>query len=233
MAVSPRKTRNSSAAAAAAAANKAKNLESKKSVEPEISENDEDDGVEEVTEDEMVKVNNASLSELKNALDDATKVYFNTKAGFSQNHCNEDFKLGVGWLASLVAGGISLAGWYYGWEKTQGYTGYCVAAYAFLSFVLILFAIIVDKETIYIGKRSSKKSGSSYEKVTISSDVKSFEPIYRLGLVIETDKKDQTKRFNIDLKPHFNKYFDVDGYLDESGWNKFLDKALSDALSKI
>ncbi|CAH7690551.1 microsomal signal peptidase 25 kDa subunit-domain-containing protein [Phakopsora pachyrhizi] len=213
MAVSPRKTRNSSAAAAAAAATRRKTWNRRK-VEPEISENDEDDGVEEVTE-----VNNASLSELKNALDDATK-----------NHCNEDFKLGVGWLASLVAGGISLAGWYYGWEKTQGYTGYCICVF---SFVLILFAIIVDKETIYIGKRSSKKSGSSYEKVTISSDVKSFEPIYRLGLVIETDKKDQTKRFNIDLKPHFNKYFDVDGYLDESGWNKFLDKALSDALSKI
>ncbi|MBW0501521.1 hypothetical protein O181_041236 [Austropuccinia psidii MF-1] len=179
-----------------------------------------------------IQVNNASLTELKNALDDATKTYFNTKAGFQQDFFREDVKLTLGWISSILAGGISLAGWYFGWDKTKDITGYFVAAYLLLSTAGSIFSATVEKKIIYAGTRPSKTNGAGLDKMTVSTDVESHQPIYQLEVLYETSKKSGPKVYQTKLKPHFKDFFDVDGYLDESGWHSYLQNILSTAVSK-
>ncbi|EFP87710.1 hypothetical protein PGT21_025775 [Puccinia graminis f. sp. tritici] len=180
-----------------------------------------------------VQVNNACITELKNALDDTMKSYLTSKVGFTQDYFCDDVKLGLGWTSNIIAAGISLAGWHFGWEKTQGYTAYCVGAYMVLSLALTVFTSTVEKKKVFVGTKPSKASGTGPDKVTISTEVKPFDPVYQLQLEYETCKKSgPPKKYQVALKPHFKEFFDVDGILDESRWNNYLDNALKTAISK-
>ncbi|PLW56823.1 hypothetical protein PCANC_01304, partial [Puccinia coronata f. sp. avenae] len=98
---------------------------------------------------------------------------------------------------------ISLAGWHFGWEKTQGYTLYCVIAYMILSVLLTIFSSQVEKKKVFVGTKPSKTSGAAPDKVTISSEVKPFDPVYQFQLEYETVKKGGLKKYQVALKPHF------------------------------
>lgn len=199
------------------------------SAEPDSSDN------ESTQEDDQtipLQVNNACLTELKNALDDTLKSYLTTKANFKQDYFCDDVKLGLGWTSNIIAGGISLAGWYFGWEKTQVYTLYCVIVYAILTVVLTYFVSTVEKKKVFVGTTPSKSGSTTPDKLTISADVKDFNPIYEIHLEYETTKKTGVKKYEAFLKPHFKEFFDVDGILDESRWNNYLGNALKTAVSK-
>lgn len=197
--------------------------------EPESSDNESSQEEDQAV---PVQVNNACLSELKNALDDTLKSYLTTKAGFQQDYFCDDVKLTLGWVSNIIAAGISLAGWYIGWEKTQGYTLYCVIAYVILSTILSIFTSTMEKNKVFVGTKASNGNTGSPDKLTISVEVKAYEPIYRMELVYETAKKTGVKKYAANLKPEFKRFFDVDGILDESAWNKYLEDALKTAVSK-
>ncbi|KAH9464592.1 hypothetical protein MJO29_001755 [Puccinia striiformis f. sp. tritici] len=211
---------------------------SKQKPTPVEAEQDSSDNESNQGEDEdktvPVQVNNACATELKNALDDTLKSYLTSKVGYNQNYLCDDVKLGLGWTSNIIAAGISLAGWHFGWEKTQGYTAYCVGAYMVLSFALTVFCSTVEKKKVFVGSKPSKMNGATADKVTISTEVKPFDPIYQIELEYETFKKagGQSKKYQVALKPHFKEFFDVDGVLDEPRWNKFIDNALKTAISK-
>ena len=59
--------------------------------------------------DGVVRVNNASLTDLKHALDDAVKEYFTT-VGYRPSHTHENVRLALGWSSCGVALVISLYG---------------------------------------------------------------------------------------------------------------------------
>lgn len=208
---------------------------SKQSQKPQAEvEQDSSDNESTQEEDQTVpvQVNNACITELKNALDDTMKSHLTTKVGFTQDYLCDDVKLGLGWTSNIIAAGISLAGWHFGWEKTQGYTGYCVGAYLILSLALTVFSSTVEKKKVFVGTKPSKSNGTAPDKVTISSEVKPFDPVYQLQLEYETCKKTGPKKYQVSLKPHFKEFFDVDGILDESRWSQYLDNALKTAISK-
>ena len=87
---------------------------------------------------EVVKVNNASLTELKNACDDAvkrvslfctpsewkaddnaTRQYLSRPDLFKQIHLHTDIRLGLGWLSVFVAAGTALYGYKIDFEKSK------------------------------------------------------------------------------------------------------------------
>ncbi|POW09021.1 hypothetical protein PSTT_07140, partial [Puccinia striiformis] len=198
---------------------------SKQKPTPVEAEQDSSDNESNQGEDEdktvPVQVNNACATELKNALDDTLKSYLTSKVGYNQNYLCDDVKLGLGWTSNIIAAGISLAGWHFGWEKTQGYTAYCVGAYMVLSFALTVFCSTVEKKKVFVGTSQARRMG---DKVTISTEVK---PVRNFQ-----EKWRPIKKYRVALKPHFKEFFDVDGVLDEPRWNKFIDNALKTAISK-
>ncbi|POW07734.1 hypothetical protein PSHT_09834 [Puccinia striiformis] len=196
---------------------------SKQKPTPVEAEQDSSDNESNQGEDEdktvPVQVNNACATELKNALDDTLKSYLTSKVGYNQNYLCDDVKLGLGWTSNIIAAGISLAGWHFGWEKLR---------------VILLIALELEKKKVFVGSKPSKMNGATADKVTISTEVKPFDPIYQIELEYETFKKagGQSKKYQVALKPHFKEFFDVDGVLDEPRWNKFIDNALKTAISK-
>ncbi|KAI9629676.1 hypothetical protein KEM48_012740 [Puccinia striiformis f. sp. tritici PST-130] len=114
---------------------------------------------------------------------------------------------------------------------------YCLLrwSYMVLSFALTVFCSTVEKKKVFVGSKPSKMNGATADKVTISTEVKTFDPIYQIELEYETFKKagGQSKKYQVALKPHFKEFFDVDGVLDEPRWNKFIDNALKTAISKL
>ncbi|KAG0149256.1 hypothetical protein CROQUDRAFT_653826 [Cronartium quercuum f. sp. fusiforme G11] len=198
------------------------------------SESDTDGPMEISATDETapVKVNNASIAELKNALDDSIKICLTKNHTFTEDHTHDDVKLILGWASCLLAGGVSLAGWYFGWEKTQFYTGYFVGLYAVLSGILTAYVTMVQKQIIYVGTRESTTSKSLPERITVSTQVSSFDPIYKLSVEYEVSKKNGLKKYKTSLAPHFKQFFDVEGTLDEPGWHSYLDEILKTAVAK-
>jgi len=211
--------------------NEASSKQSEKPIEQDSSDNESSTQQDQTV---PVQVNNACLAELKNALDDTMKSYLTSKQNFTQNYLCDDVKLGLGWTSNLIAAGISLAGWYFGWEKTQGYTLYCVAAYMVLSLALTIFTSTVEKNKVFVGTKPNKtNTGAGADRLTISTEVKPFEPVYHMQLEYEAPKKGgATKKYQVALKPHFKQFFDVDGFLDEPAWNSYLDNAIKTAISK-
>lgn len=90
-----------------------------------------------VTERDIVKVNNANLTELKNACDDALKrvsslsgnksvllahcrvQYLSRPELFKQIYWHTDIRLGLGWLSVFVAAGTALYGYKIEFEKSK------------------------------------------------------------------------------------------------------------------
>ncbi|KAF5356811.1 hypothetical protein D9756_006741 [Leucocoprinus leucothites] len=68
---------------------------------------------------DVVKVNNANVTELKNACDDAVKRYLARPELFKQIHLHTDVRLGLGWLSVFVAGGTALYGYKIDFEKSK------------------------------------------------------------------------------------------------------------------
>lgn len=201
-------------------------------IKPE-SDSDVDESVEFEPEEAVpVKVNNGSITELKNALDDSTKLHLTKNHNFIQDHSHDDLKLTLGWVSSLLAGALSFAGWHYGWEKTQGYTLYVVVVYWIISTIALVHASFVQKQIIYVGTRATTNDKSTFERITISTESTSYDPIYKLNLEYEIPKKNGSKKYQNDLKPHYKDFFDIDGTLIESIWNSYLDGILKTAVSK-
>ncbi|KAH9812878.1 microsomal signal peptidase 25 kDa subunit-domain-containing protein [Melampsora americana] len=199
------------------------------------SESDLDESIEVEEEEEVVlpvKVNNGSITELKNALDDSTKLHLSKNHKFIEDHAHDDLKLILGWLSSLLAGALSFAGWHYGWEKTRGYTLYVVIVYWIISTIAMVHASFVQKQIIYVGKRASMNDKSTFERITISTESSSYDPIYKLNLEYQIPKKSGMKNYSNQLKAPFQDFFDLDGTLIESIWKTYLDGILKTAVSK-
>lgn len=59
--------------------------------------------------------------------------YFSRPGAFKPSHKHEDLHLAVGWTACLIAGGISLYGWYVPFSKSKPWIMLGVIAYVDIS----------------------------------------------------------------------------------------------------
>ncbi|BGP28011.1 signal peptidase complex subunit 2 [Rhodotorula toruloides] len=116
------------------------------------------------------KVNNASLTELKNALDDVVKEYFCLATHrFTRSHTHEDVRLAVGWTSVVVAAATGYYGYVTDFHESKYWVSVGVVLYVVLNTVLALYVAYVEKNVIFVGKRRTIASRISTERLTISS----------------------------------------------------------------
>ncbi|KAG1722387.1 hypothetical protein EDB19DRAFT_1645795 [Suillus lakei] len=71
-------------------------------------------------EREVIKVNNYSASELKNACDNASnECYLSRPVLFRQIHLHTDVRLALGWAGVFTAAATGLYGWKTDFEKSK------------------------------------------------------------------------------------------------------------------
>ncbi|SGY84333.1 BQ5605_C009g05690 [Microbotryum silenes-dioicae] len=148
-----------------------------------------------------IKVNKASLTELKLAVDDLVKEFFSRPSHFTPSHIHEDVRLILGWSAVIVS---AITG-YYGYVvefhqskfgSTIGVIVYVLLSnfYSILNTLYWLYVTYVEKQTIFQGKRRTFASRISTETISLSSTARSIpqEP-YNFPFSHWTKTKTQTK----------------------------------------
>ena len=128
------------------------------------------------SEREEVKVNNASLVELKNACDDAIKKFLSRPELFKQIHHHTDIRLGLGWLSVFVAGGTALYGWKIDFETSKPAVTIGLIVYIVLTTLSTLYAYFVEGDTIFVGKRKTFSKRIITERITIASSTLPASP---------------------------------------------------------
>ncbi|GAA5830530.1 hypothetical protein JCM3766R1_002753 [Sporobolomyces carnicolor] len=158
------------------AGNKGKELESTLAVDPLVDQLLPNDEVVEHADRllpvvEVVKVNPASLVELKTALDDTVKEFFSLpRYNFQVSHRHEDVRLSLGWTSVVIALGTT----YYAYKKddfqgTKSWVALGVVLYVVLNTILALYVTYFEKNIIWKGKRRTIASRITTELLEISS----------------------------------------------------------------
>ncbi|KAI9441714.1 microsomal signal peptidase 25 kDa subunit-domain-containing protein [Lactarius indigo] len=104
---------------------------------------------------DVVKVNNASLTELKNALDDAIKRFLSRPDLFKQIHLHTDVRLVLGWSGVFVAGATAFYSWRLEFEQSKPVMWIGLIVYIILTLLQTLYAYFVEGDIIFVGKRKT------------------------------------------------------------------------------
>ncbi|BGP43863.1 hypothetical protein JCM10449v2_007920 [Rhodotorula kratochvilovae] len=116
------------------------------------------------------KVNNASITELKHALDDQVKEFFAEPAHrFTRSFQHDDVRLALGWTSVAVAAATGYYGYRTEFNESKFWVSVGVLLYLALNTVLALYVAFVEKNIIFVGKRRTFASRISTERLTISS----------------------------------------------------------------
>ncbi|KAF9233423.1 microsomal signal peptidase 25 kDa subunit-domain-containing protein [Melanogaster broomeanus] len=120
-------------------------------------------------ERDVIKVNNASVTDLKNACDDALKRYLSRPNLFKQIHLHTDVRLALGWAGVIVAGATGLYGWKVDFEQSKPGVWAGFILYVILTTLQTLYAYFVEGDIIFVGRRKTFSKRIITERVTISS----------------------------------------------------------------
>ncbi|KAI0074089.1 SPC25-domain-containing protein [Panus rudis PR-1116 ss-1] len=104
-------------------------------------------------EEEEVKVNNASITEMKHACDDALKRFLSRPELFKQIYTHTDVRLALGWASVFVAAGTGLYGYKVDFEESKHVVWFGVILYVTLTICQTLYAYFVEKDTVFVGRR--------------------------------------------------------------------------------
>ncbi|KAA8901439.1 signal peptidase complex subunit 2 [Sphaerosporella brunnea] len=160
------------------------------------------------------KVNLNSVSDLKNATDDAIQPYMKT-LGFKQSNTLTDIRLAIGFTACAIAAATFYYDYTLGWEKTKVYTLYAVIAYFTLNTLLTWWMWWVEGNKVYIGEREGVK-------VVLESHTDKFSPVYELKVTQTVNGKTNTTT----SKNSFSGWFDQLGYFVEKPFMAFLQNSI-------
>uniref|UniRef100_A0A4Y9XQP7 Signal peptidase complex subunit 2 n=1 Tax=Dentipellis fragilis TaxID=205917 RepID=A0A4Y9XQP7_9AGAM len=122
------------------------------------------------TEDrDVVKVNNANLTELKNACDDAVKRFLSRPDLFKQSHTHTDVRLALGWASVFVAAGTAFYGWRIDFEESKPVMWVGLIVYIALTALQTLYAYFVEGDIVFVGKRKTFDKRIVTERITLAS----------------------------------------------------------------
>jgi signal peptidase complex subunit 2 len=122
-----------------------------------------------IPDTDVVKVNNASLTELKNACDDAVKRYLARPELFRQSHLHTDVRLALGWASVLVAGATALYGYKIEFEQSKPVVWAGLILYVLLTSMQTLYAYFIEGNVVFVGKRKTLSKRIITERITLSS----------------------------------------------------------------
>ncbi|KAF9010097.1 microsomal signal peptidase 25 kDa subunit-domain-containing protein [Cyathus striatus] len=175
------------------------------------------------SERDIVKVNNGSLTELKNACDDALKRYLSRPDLFKQIYMHTDVRLGLGWLSVFTAAGTALYGYKIEFEKSKPVVWAGLILYILLTFLQTLYAYFIEGEVVFVGKRktfSKRVHRNRTDNTLIHTEpaTKSTPPAYQLSLnyVRSTNGgKSLLAKGKTKGKRGYNAFFDEQGVMDQ------------------
>jgi len=170
---------------------------------------------------DVVKVNNASLTELKNALDDAIKRYLSRPELFKQIHIHTDVRLALGWTGVLIAGVTALYSYRLEYEKSKPVIWIGLIVYIVLSLSQAIYAYFIEGDTIFVGKRKTFDKRIVTERITLSTRTQPSAPenppAYSLSLTYRRSTnggKSLLNRGKASESRPYTAFFDEQGVLD-------------------
>ncbi|XP_006463469.1 hypothetical protein AGABI2DRAFT_194285 [Agaricus bisporus var. bisporus H97] len=191
-----------------------------------------------------VKVNNANVSELKNACDDAVKRYLARPDLFKQIHVHTDVRLGLGWLSVFVAAGAALYGYKVEFEKSKPVVWFGVIMYVVLTTIQTLYAYFVEGDTVFMGRRKTFSKRIITERITLSSKTQpatkptknqptSTPPAYTLSISYFRSTnagKSLLARGKTKVVRGYPSFFDEQGTMHQEVFEKWVGEAVESAM---
>ncbi|KAF8645532.1 hypothetical protein AX16_007757 [Volvariella volvacea WC 439] len=182
-------------------------------------------------ERETVKINNANVTELKNACDDALKRYLSRPELFKQIHWHTDIRLALGWLSVFVAAGTALYGYKVEFEESKPVVWAGLILYIILTTLQTLYAYFIEGETIFVGKRKTFSKRIITERITISSSTLPAQsqgnkpPSYQLALNYVRSTSGGKSLLGKGRKKSaegYSRFFDEKGVMDQEAFEKWV-----------
>ncbi|THH10332.1 hypothetical protein EW146_g8402 [Bondarzewia mesenterica] len=175
-----------------------------------------------------VKVNNANVTELKNACDDALKRFLSRPDLFKQIHLHTDIRLALGWAGVFVAAGTTFYGWKVDFEQSKPVMWAGLILYMVLTTLQTLYAYFIEGDIIFVGKRKTFDKRIVTERITLSSrtlpSTPQKPPHYSLSVIYLRSSgagKSLLGKGRVDGSRGYNAFFDESGVLDQArfeGW---------------
>lgn len=188
-------------------------------------------------EREVVKVNNASTTELKNACDDVVKRYLARPDLFKQIHTHTDVRLGLGWLSVLVAGGTALYGYKVEFEQAKPIVWAGLILYFLLTSLQTLYAYFVEGNVVFVGKRKSFSKRIITEKITLSSRTeratRDTPPMYELSVTYlrsTSGGKSLLAKGRTTGTAGYNGFFDAAGVMEQEKFERWVGERVEEAM---
>ncbi|KAK7048037.1 microsomal signal peptidase 25 kDa subunit-domain-containing protein, partial [Favolaschia claudopus] len=207
---------------------------------------------------EVVKVNNYSTTELKNACDDAVKRYLSRPELFQQNHQHTDVRLALGWLSVFVAGGTGLYGYKVEFEQSKPVvwsnfvrrTDRSFSRYMLLTFTQTLYSYFIEGDIVFVGKRKTFSKRIITERITLSSrtiPVSSSSsnstpsstitpPQYSLSLsyVRSTSaNKSLLAKGKTQARAPYSRFFDAEGGMDADAFERWVGEVVEEGMGGL
>jgi len=180
-------------------------------------------------EREEVKVNNASVTEMKHACDDALKRFLSRPELFNQIYTHTDVRLGLGWASVLVAAGTAFYGYKVDFEKSKPVVWAGLILYIILTTIQTLYAYFVEGDIVFVGKRKTFDKRIVTERITLTStstpSTPTSPPAYALGLTYvrsTSGGKSLLGRGRGKGERGYNTFFDSRGVMDQEGFERWV-----------
>ncbi|KAI0728475.1 microsomal signal peptidase 25 kDa subunit-domain-containing protein [Fomitopsis betulina] len=178
---------------------------------------------------DVVKVNNASATEMKHACDDALKRFLSRPELFNQIYTHTDVRLGLGWASVFVALATGLYGWKVDFEKSKPAVWAGVILYILLTTIQTLYAYFVEGDIVFVGKRKTFDKRIVTERITLTStttpSTPSTPPAYALGLSYvrsTSGGKSLLGRGRSKGERGYNAFFDERGVMDQVAFERWV-----------
>ncbi|KAJ3987846.1 microsomal signal peptidase 25 kDa subunit-domain-containing protein [Lentinula detonsa] len=202
---------------------------------------------------EVIKVNNANVTELKNACDDAVKrvsrfyersefdsassQYLSRPELFNQIHLHTDVRLGLGWASVFVAAGTAFYGYKVEFEKSKPVVWVGLIVYMFLTVVQSLYAYLIEGDIVYVGKRKTFSRRIVSERITLYSRTtpakKMSPPSYNLSISYvrsASSGKSLLAKGKTQRVEGYNAFFDEEGAMDQERFEKWVGELVEEAM---
>jgi len=181
-------------------------------------------------EREEVKVNNASVSELKNACDDALKRFLARPDLFKQQHLHTDVRLALGWAGVGVAAFTGLYGYKVEFEQAKPVVWAGLILYFLLTAMQTLYSYLIEGNIIFVGKRKTFSKRIMTERLTISSQTEPVKkaakaPSYAISATYvqsASGGKSLLARGKTSESKTYNHFFDEAGVMDQPAFEQWV-----------
>ncbi|KAF7297569.1 hypothetical protein MKEN_01379400 [Mycena kentingensis (nom. inval.)] len=193
---------------------------------------------------DVVKVNNMSVTELKNACDDALKRYLSRPELFKQIHQHTDVRLALGWLSVFVAGGTGLYGYKVEFEQSKPVVWAGLILYLLLTFTQTLYSYFIEGDIVFVGKRKTFSKRIETERITISSRTVPVSasspaqntPQYTLAVTYlrsTSANKSLLARNKTSSQAPYTSFFDDNGVLDASVFERWVGGVVEESMGAV